>query len=129
MFEGIDIVLFVENKHRLLVIDGIHRAETQRAIAVGYQYGIAGNTCCALIAVGKGLDIRQQHQRQKCFLEDVFFAVDEVAGVAQGLTYLELIIQRMVIGAGDADSTVAYASVNRKLLGEQLVDILNVADR
>ena len=36
LLESIEIVLLVEYKHRLLVVDRINRAEAQRTIAVGY---------------------------------------------------------------------------------------------
>ena len=41
--------------------------------------------------------------------KDSFESINIVlfAGVSHSLTYLEFIIQRMVIGAGDVDSTVA----------------------
>ena len=41
--------------------------------------------------------------------KDSFESINIVlfAGVSHNLTYLEFIIQRMVIGAGDVDSTVA----------------------
>ena len=35
LLEGIEVVLLVENEHRLLVVNGIDGAETQWAIAVG----------------------------------------------------------------------------------------------
>ena len=40
LFESIAIVLFIENNHRFLVANRIHRTETLWAIAVCYQYGI-----------------------------------------------------------------------------------------
>ena len=51
LLEGIQVVLFIEDEHCLLVVDGVNRAETQRTIAVGYQNGIAGDTGRALVAV------------------------------------------------------------------------------
>ena len=57
LLEGIEIVLLVENEHSLLVVNGINRAETQRTIAVGNQYGVAGDASRALVAIRKCLDI------------------------------------------------------------------------
>ena len=54
LLEGIQIVLLVEDKHCLLVVDGVNRTETQRTVAVGYQNGIAGNAGRALVAVRIG---------------------------------------------------------------------------
>lgn len=42
LFEGIQIILLIEYKHGLLVVNRIYRAKTQRTITIGYQYGIAG---------------------------------------------------------------------------------------
>ena len=57
LFESADVVLFVEDEHGFFVVNGIYRTETQRAIAVGNQYGITGNTGCAFVAVSECLDI------------------------------------------------------------------------
>ena len=40
LLESIEVVLFVEDEHGFLVVDGVDRAEAQRAVAVGYQDGI-----------------------------------------------------------------------------------------
>ena len=58
LFEGIQIILLLEYKHGLLVVNRIYRAKTQRTIAIGYQYGIAGDACCSLVAIRKCLNIR-----------------------------------------------------------------------
>ena len=52
-----EVVLFVEDEHGFLVVDGVNRAEAQRAIAVGYQDGIACDAGSSLVAVGEGLDV------------------------------------------------------------------------
>ena len=57
LFESIQIILLVENEHCLLVVDGVNRAETQRAVAISYQDSIAGDTSCTLVSIGKSLDI------------------------------------------------------------------------
>ena len=63
LFEGIDIVLLVEDKHGLLVIDRINRAETQRTVAVRNQDGIAGNASRTFVTIRECLDIRQEYKR------------------------------------------------------------------
>ena len=57
LFESIQIILLAENEHCLLVVDGVNRAETQRAVAISYQDSIAGDTSCTLVSIGKSLDI------------------------------------------------------------------------
>ena len=69
LLEGIEIILLVENKHRVLVVKWIDRAKAQRAIAVGNQYGIAGDAGCAFVAIGECLNIRQEHKCQQCSLD------------------------------------------------------------
>ena len=118
LLEGIEIILFVEDKHGLLVVNGIYRAEAQRAITVGYQNGITGDACRTFVAIREWLDIRQKHKRQKCFLEDVFLAVYQVASITHGFTNLEFIIQRMVVGAGDTHTTMTNTSIYREFLSE-----------
>ena len=51
LLEGTKVVLLIENKHSLLVVDRIDRAETQRTITICYQDGIAGDASRALVAV------------------------------------------------------------------------------
>ena len=53
LLEGIQTVLLVEDKHCLLVVDGVNRTETQRTVAVGYQNGVAGDAGRAFVAVRK----------------------------------------------------------------------------
>ena len=96
LLEGIQTVLLVEDKHCLLVVDGVNRTETQRTVAVGYQNGVAGDAGRAFVAVRKCLDIRQEHQRQQRLLEYVLTAVYQVAGIMQGLANLKLIVQWMI---------------------------------
>ena len=127
LLEGIEIVLFIEDEHRLLVIKGIDRAEAQWTIAVGNQYGIACDARRALVAIRECLDIRQQHKCKKCFFEDAFLAVYQVAGIMHSLTNLEFIVQWMVVGTCNTHTPMTDASVNRKFLRQQLVDILDVA--
>jgi hypothetical protein len=57
LFESIQIILLVEDEHCLLVVDGVNRAETQRAVAIGYQDGITGDASRTLVSIGKSLDI------------------------------------------------------------------------
>ena len=112
LLEGINAILFVEDKHCFLVVDGIYRAETQRAIAVGDQDGVTRNASRAFVAIRECLDIRQQHKRQKRFLENVFLTIYQVASVMHGLTNLEFIIQWVIIGTCDSHTTVTDSSVN-----------------
>ena len=51
LLEGIQVVLLIEDEHRLLVVDGVNRTETQRTVAVGYQNSVAGDASRALVAV------------------------------------------------------------------------------
>ena len=111
LLEGIEVVLLVENEHRLLVVNGIDRAETQWAIAVGNQDGIAGDASCTFVTIRESLDIRQEHKCQKCFLEDVFLAVYQVASIVHSLTNLEFIIQWVVVGSCDTHTTMADTSI------------------
>ena len=57
LFESIQIILLVENKHGLFIVNRIYGAETQRAIAIGYQYSIAGDSGGSFIAIRERLDI------------------------------------------------------------------------
>ena len=116
LLEGIEIVLFIEDEHRLLVIKGIDRAEAQWTIAVGNQYGIACDARRALVAIRECLDIRQQHKCKKCFFEDAFLAVYQVAGIMHSLTNLEFIVQWMVVSTCNTHTPMTDASVNRKFL-------------
>ena len=46
-----------------------------------------------------------------------------------GLANLEFIDQRMVVCTGNTHTAMTDAPVHREILGEQLMDILDVADR
>ena len=41
-----------------------------------------------------------QHQSQECFLKYILLTVYQSAAVLQSLAYLELIVKRAVVGAG-----------------------------
>ena len=53
------IVLFIEDEHRFLIVDGTHRAKTQGTVPISNQNGIACDASCALIAIGECLNIRK----------------------------------------------------------------------
>ena len=57
LLEGREVVLLIEQEHRLLVVDAPDRAERDGAIAVGYQYGIARDAGNALVAVVECLNV------------------------------------------------------------------------
>ena len=63
-FERYDVVLFVEDQHGFLVVDGIDGAERQRAVVIGKQDAIADKSRGAFVAVGERLDITYQQQSQ-----------------------------------------------------------------
>ena len=112
LLEGIKVVLLIEDKHRLLIVDRINRAETQRAVSIGYQNGIAGDTGCALVAIGECLNIRQEHKCEQSLFKDVLLTVYQVASILQSLSDLEFIIQRMIVGTRNTHTTVTDPSVN-----------------
>lgn len=51
LFEGVDVVLLVEDEHGLFVVYGVNAAETQRTVAVGDEYGVAGDAGGTLVTV------------------------------------------------------------------------------
>lgn len=59
LLEGRNVVLFVKQKHGLFVIYAVHRAERDGAMVFGNKDGVARNSCNALIAVIKRLNIRK----------------------------------------------------------------------
>ena len=64
VFDGGDVVALVEEEHGLFVVEGIHAAVGEGAVAVRHEHSIgcySGNT---LVAVLECLDIGEKHQRE-----------------------------------------------------------------
>ena len=57
LLESRDIVLLIEDKHSLLVVYGVHGPEGDRTVPIGDENSIAGDTGCALVAIGERLDV------------------------------------------------------------------------
>lgn len=74
-FEGGYIVLLIEHQHCLLVVDWIHRAEWNGAVAVCDKNTIAHYSGCTFVAVGERLNVAEQNKRKKNFLEDIALSI------------------------------------------------------
>ena len=109
--EGCDIVLLVEHKYGLFVVDWIYCAEWNRAIAIGDENTVAHYAGCAFIAVGECLNVAEQNKCEKSFLEDIALAVDEAHGIFKCLADLELVVQRSVMCPFVTPSAIRRLSV------------------
>ena len=49
LLECVETILLIKNEHCFFIVNRVHRPETQRTITIGYQYGIAGDTCRAFV--------------------------------------------------------------------------------
>ena len=57
-----DIILFIENQHGFLVIDGFYTTERKRTISVRYQHRIGSESRYAFITIHKCLNVGKQDE-------------------------------------------------------------------
>ena len=68
-------------------------------MSVMNKAGIANYSCGSFISIVEGLNVRNEDENEKCFFENRFFYVNNIAKMLHGLSNKVVVIERLVIRA------------------------------